>query len=136
MDNNIRKLREMAGISQAELGRRTRIAQQVIDLLEKGERQLKVPQLEAIADALGVMPYQLINNDKWNPNNNFTIKDISHIYNSTIKQQGSADSFPNGLTDYEKDLLEEFGKLDKKKQVALIYKLQHGEIVFEIINGK
>lgn len=87
MTNNIRKIREMAGISQAELGKHVNMSQQQIDLLEKDKRQLKITQLEDIANVLGVPPYQLVDSDKWNPHRNTPttpkLNEAEKIYSQT-----------------------------------------------------
>lgn len=131
--NNIRYYRELAGISQAELGRRSGISQQVIDLIEKGDRQLKVSQLEDIADALGIKPYLLVDSDAWNPGGDLIVSGLYNVRNSSISKNGNITINPNNnkLSDYEKHMLEEFNKLSKKEQISLIYKLQNKEIPLE-----
>ena len=60
MDYRIAEARELRGWSQAELARRAGTSQQNIQRWESGERELKVPSLIKLCDALGVsMSYLL-----------------------------------------------------------------------------
>ncbi len=57
---NIHRLRKEAGMTQAQLAERADISQQVVSGLEAGERNPTLVTLEALADALGVMPHELL----------------------------------------------------------------------------
>jgi transcriptional regulator with XRE-family HTH domain len=60
---NIRDARMQAGISQSELGRQVGLDQSGISRLERGERQVTVEMLKALATALGVSPLALLEDD-------------------------------------------------------------------------
>jgi transcriptional regulator with XRE-family HTH domain len=51
---NLRKLRQEAGLSQAEVGRRAGVTGQMISHIETRQTWPSVPQLAALANALGV----------------------------------------------------------------------------------
>jgi transcriptional regulator with XRE-family HTH domain len=56
----IRETRIRANISQAELGRRVGMDQSGISRLERGQRPVTVDMLKALAEALGVSPAALL----------------------------------------------------------------------------
>lgn len=56
----LRILRERAGLSQKELGRRANTSQQQIDKLEKSERKMTVDWIRRLAEALDCHPIELL----------------------------------------------------------------------------
>lgn len=56
----IRKAREEAGLTQAELGEKTGFSAMGISYLEKGQRKLKIEDLQTIAKALSISPSYLL----------------------------------------------------------------------------
>ncbi|MBI2195635.1 MAG: helix-turn-helix transcriptional regulator [Candidatus Levybacteria bacterium] len=56
----IRKAREVAGLTQDELGKKTGFSAMGISYLEKGQRKLKIEDLETIARALNISPSYLL----------------------------------------------------------------------------
>lgn len=59
---NIRRLREALGLAQTELSRRAALGNSDMAVwgIETGKRRIKVAELCALADALGVTPTQLL----------------------------------------------------------------------------
>jgi transcriptional regulator with XRE-family HTH domain len=60
--NRIKEIREAAGLSQGDLAARIGTKQQTISKLENGTRDLDVPWMQKIAEALGVLPADLLAN--------------------------------------------------------------------------
>jgi transcriptional regulator with XRE-family HTH domain len=59
--NNIRRLLEQRGMSQTELARKCGIAQSnIAQILSEANENPGLERIEAIAEALGVKPYQLL----------------------------------------------------------------------------
>lgn len=58
--SNLKIIRELKGISQAELGERIGVSQQMIFQLEKGFRTLSVPLLISISNALECTPNDIL----------------------------------------------------------------------------
>lgn len=58
--SNLKVIRELKGISQAELGERIGVSQQMIFQLEKGFRTLSVPMLVNISNALDCTPNDIL----------------------------------------------------------------------------
>ncbi len=58
--SNLRQLREEAGLSQSEVGRRMGVTPGYICDLERGRRSPQVGTLAVLGEALGVSPYHLI----------------------------------------------------------------------------
>ena len=50
---NIKTIRQQAGLSQAELGKRVGLDQATISRMERGQREPTVSQLQRIAEACG-----------------------------------------------------------------------------------
>jgi transcriptional regulator with XRE-family HTH domain len=50
----LRELREEQGLTQNEVAKRLRSPQSFVSKYESGERRLDLPELHAVADALGV----------------------------------------------------------------------------------
>lgn len=58
--SNLKVIRELKGISQAELGERVGVSQQMIFQLEKGFRTLSVHMLVSISEALECTPNDIL----------------------------------------------------------------------------
>ena len=58
--SNLKIIRELKGISQAELGERIGVSQQMIFQLEKGFRTLSVPLLISVSNALECTPNDIL----------------------------------------------------------------------------
>lgn len=58
--SNLKVIRELKGISQAELGEKVGVSQQMIFQLEKGFRTLSVPMLVSISEALECTPNDIL----------------------------------------------------------------------------
>ena len=58
--NNIRALRNLKNLTQEELARKAKSHKAYIGFIERGERNLSVETLTAIANALEVPPYLLM----------------------------------------------------------------------------
>lgn len=64
MSNNLKELRQAAGISQAELARRSGVNKRMIEHYEQGFKDLSKAAFETglrIAEALDVEPRELLN---------------------------------------------------------------------------
>ncbi len=61
---HIRQARELANMTQAELGEKIGVSGVAIMRYEKGTRQPRIEQLQAIADALNVSPFYLLGDEK------------------------------------------------------------------------
>ena len=59
--HNVRRIRNEAGLSQEELGYRAKLHRTYISSIERGERNVSVENIFAIADALKVAPGDLLN---------------------------------------------------------------------------
>ena len=60
---NIKEARKKAGLSQAELGHRVWLDQSGISRIENGDCPVTVETLKALANALGVVPAALLDDD-------------------------------------------------------------------------
>lgn len=58
--HNVRRFRTQAGLSQEELGYRAKLHRTYISSIERGERNVSVENIFAIADALKVPPGDLL----------------------------------------------------------------------------
>lgn len=58
---NIRRLRTQAGLSQEELAYRAKLHRTYISSIERGERNVSIENIFAIAEALKVSPGDLLN---------------------------------------------------------------------------
>lgn len=58
--SNLKLIRELKGISQAELGKRVGVSQQMIFQLERGFRALNIPLLISISKALECTPNDIL----------------------------------------------------------------------------
>lgn len=58
--SNLKIIRELKGVTQAELGKRIGVSQQMIFQLEKGFRTLSVPMLVSISKALECTPNDIL----------------------------------------------------------------------------
>lgn len=56
LGDQVRKLREEAGLTQAELGEKAMMSKQQISKIESGERILKGEEISRIIDALDISP--------------------------------------------------------------------------------
>lgn len=63
--DNIRKYRNAKGISQKELGRISNTAETTVRQYEGGKRTPRIEQIEKIAKALEVTPFQLMGTVYW-----------------------------------------------------------------------
>jgi len=59
--HNIRRLRTQAGLSQEELAYRAKLHRTYISSIERGERNVSIENIFAIAEALKVPPGDLLN---------------------------------------------------------------------------
>lgn len=57
---NIRRVREAAGMTQAELARKIETTQSQIGKYERGEQNMSLNRLEQISEALGVCGSELL----------------------------------------------------------------------------
>ncbi len=60
LGNNVRRIRQEAGLSQEELAYRAKLHRTYISSIERGERNVSVENIFAIADALKVPPGDLL----------------------------------------------------------------------------
>lgn len=58
--DNVRRLRNEIGISQEELAERAGVHRTYVGMLERGEKNVTIYNIERIADALGVAPSILL----------------------------------------------------------------------------
>jgi transcriptional regulator with XRE-family HTH domain len=58
--HNVRRIRTQAGLSQEELGYRAKLHRTYISSLERGERNVSLENIFAIAEALKVAPGDLL----------------------------------------------------------------------------
>ena len=58
--HNVRRIRKEAGLSQEELAYRAKLHRTYISSIERGERNVSVENIFAIADALKVPPGDLL----------------------------------------------------------------------------
>ena len=58
--HNLRRIRHEAGLSQEELGFRAKLHRTYISSIERGERNVSVENIFAIAEALKVLPGDLL----------------------------------------------------------------------------
>jgi transcriptional regulator with XRE-family HTH domain len=59
--HNIRRIRTQAGLSQEELAYRAKLHRTYISSIERGERNVSIENIFAIAEALKVLPGDLLN---------------------------------------------------------------------------
>jgi transcriptional regulator with XRE-family HTH domain len=59
--HNVRRIRTEAGLSQEELAYRAKLHRTYISSIERGQRNVSVENIFAIADALKVPPGDLLN---------------------------------------------------------------------------
>jgi len=59
--HNIRRIRTQAGLSQEELAYRAKLHRTYISSIERGERNVSIENIFAIAEALKVPPGDLLN---------------------------------------------------------------------------
>jgi transcriptional regulator with XRE-family HTH domain len=57
---NVRRIRTNIGISQEELAFRAKLHRTYISSIERGERNVSIENIFAIAEALGVAPAELV----------------------------------------------------------------------------
>lgn len=62
--NNVKKLRAANDISQEELAERAGVHRTYVGMLERGEKNVTIYNIERIADALGVKPSSLLESPK------------------------------------------------------------------------
>ena len=60
LGHNIRRIRNEAGLSQEELGYRAKLHRTYISSIERGERNVSIENIFAIAEALKVAPSELL----------------------------------------------------------------------------
>ena len=60
LGHNVRRIRTQAGLSQEELGYRAQLHRTYISSIERGERNVSVENIFAIAEALQVPPGDLL----------------------------------------------------------------------------
>lgn len=61
---NMRLLRNDLGLSQEELAHKAKLHRTYIGMIERSERNLSIDNIEKIAHALGVRPYQLLMDER------------------------------------------------------------------------
>lgn len=66
MQNRLRELRKAKKITQVQLAEKTGISQTYIAVIENGKRDIDFELAKKFADALGVMPYELMPAE-WQP---------------------------------------------------------------------
>lgn len=66
VSNRLKELRKQAGLTQLELAERVGVSQSNIALLEKGKREIDIPMIGKLAQALNVKPYELLP-EEWQP---------------------------------------------------------------------
>lgn len=64
---NLRRAREIAGVSQEELAERIEVHRTEISLLERGGREPRLGTMVKLATALGTTPEALCNGIAWDP---------------------------------------------------------------------
>ncbi|MCH8493020.1 MAG: helix-turn-helix transcriptional regulator [Idiomarina sp.] len=57
---NVRRLRTDAGLSQEELAEKAGVHRTYIGMLERAEKNVTIYNIERVAKALGVKPYELL----------------------------------------------------------------------------
>lgn len=98
MPNRLRELRELLGVSIAELAARVGTSKQEIGHLELGKRQLTIKWLVKLAGALGCHPWDIVSQD-----------------------------LPPGLSPAEAQLLKLFRAMSDRAQQALLSQISSGE---------
>jgi len=66
MKNSLKEVRVAKGFTQQQLSKLSGISQSHIALMEKGDRGIDFDNMEKLAQALGVKPYELLPKD-WQP---------------------------------------------------------------------
>jgi ribosome-binding protein aMBF1 (putative translation factor) len=64
---NLRRCRQLAGLSQEELGERASLHRTEIGKLEKGERLARIDTLVRLAGAMSIRPEELVEGIHWTP---------------------------------------------------------------------
>jgi transcriptional regulator with XRE-family HTH domain len=64
---NLRRCRQLAGLSQEELGERASLHRTEIGKLEKGERLARIDTLLRLAGAMAIRPEELVDGIHWTP---------------------------------------------------------------------
>lgn len=64
---NLRRCRQLAGLSQEELGERASLHRTEIGKLEKGERLARIDTLIRLAGAMAIRPEELVDGIHWTP---------------------------------------------------------------------
>ena len=62
--SNIRQMREARGMKQIELSAASGVKQQLLSMIERGERRMTVPVARKLAAVLGVKWYELIDGEE------------------------------------------------------------------------
>ena len=136
---NIRKMRKIRGMTQAELGKKIGVSYQQIGQYENGKRNPKLQTIAKIAVALDVLLLDLVDTDDpilQNEISAINIPDLNYI-NSVLRSTRSQYIYElNRILSDEKDiqqlfwdlltnfnLLNEFGKKGAVKQIELFSKI-------------
>ena len=121
MKNRIKEIRWAKGISAASIADACGTTTTQLYRLEKGDRELSLEWAEKIAKALGVKPYELLDNEEWNPNKNMQIGNVSNVHNSAIAQGGNAlvAAANEKLSELEEGILEIVKQLDLDSKMSL-----------------
>jgi transcriptional regulator with XRE-family HTH domain len=64
---NLRRCRQLAGLSQEELGERASLHRTEIGKLEKGQRLARIDTLVRLAGAMAIRPEELVDGIHWTP---------------------------------------------------------------------
>jgi transcriptional regulator with XRE-family HTH domain len=64
---NLRRCRQLAGLSQEELGERASLHRTEVGKLEKGERLARIDTLIRLAGAMSIRPEELVDGIYWTP---------------------------------------------------------------------
>jgi DNA-binding XRE family transcriptional regulator len=64
---NLRRCRQLSGLSQEELGERASLHRTEVGKLEKGERLARIDTLIRLAGAMSIRPEELIEGIHWTP---------------------------------------------------------------------
>jgi ribosome-binding protein aMBF1 (putative translation factor) len=64
---NLRRCRQISGLSQEELGERASLHRTEIGKLEKGERLARIDTLVRLAGAMAIRPEELVEGIHWTP---------------------------------------------------------------------
>lgn len=136
---NIRKMRKIRGMTQAELGKKIGVSYQQIGQYENGKRNPKLQTIAKIAVALDVLLLDLVDTDDpilQNEISAINIPDLNYI-NSVLRSTRSQNIYElNRILSDKNDiqqlfwdlltnfnLLNEFGKKEAVKQIELFSKI-------------